>query len=260
VPPAEAAAECGNGKVEDGEACDGGGACETDCRPIEGLIHRYAFDQPGSTARDSVGAAHAMIVGVTKPMPGIVSLSGGQDQYIELPAGVLSGLQDLTIEARVNWRDSRLPGGQRATGTWERVFDFGSNVLASTGAREGTSYLFLTVNGDWGRPRLVYSDRGPAGEVWAEAAQPFTANEWTHIAAVLDTTRQRLLLYIDGELVGSGWLRGAMPRIDDRNNWLGKSQYEVDRNFAGSFDELRIYDRALSSEVIKAHASAQTDP
>jgi hypothetical protein len=43
------------------------------------------------------------------------------------------------------------------------------------------------------------------------------------------------------------------------NNWLGRSQYQNDEELAGTYHELRIYSRALSSAQISASYTAGPD-
>src|SRR6185295_19288338 len=44
---------------------------------------------------------------------------GGSNEYVNLPAGLVSGLSDFTVSAWVN---------PAATTTWSRVFDFGTGT------------------------------------------------------------------------------------------------------------------------------------
>ncbi len=63
---------------------------------------------------------------VPGPPGGAVKLNGGD--YVNLPAGIVSGLSDFTISAWVN---------PAANTTWSRVFDFGTGTLVN---------MFLTVS------------------------------------------------------------------------------------------------------------------
>jgi hypothetical protein len=54
----------------------------------------------------------------------------------------------------------------------------------------------------------------------------------------------------------SGAFSGALSAISDTNVWLGRSQFEVDAWFSGTFDEFRIYGAALSGVQIQASFDA----
>jgi hypothetical protein len=48
--------------------------------------------------------------------------------------------------------------------------------------------------------------------------------------------------------------------IDDRNNWLGRSQYQDDDDFGGTYEEFRIYAGALTAEQIQISFAAGPNP
>jgi len=54
-------------------------------------------------------------------------------------------------------------------------------------------------------------------------------------------------LYLDGNLLSTVTTAIQLSDIDDRNDWLGQSQWSKDHNFNGSYSEVRIYNAALSS-------------
>jgi hypothetical protein len=256
-------AVCGNHSVEPGEECDDGGACTSACQVMAGLIHRYSFDGAGTAARDSVGEADGRLVNTTLRDAGEADLRGNtSDQYVELPAALISTLQDTSVEAWVTWR-----GGPPATAgdssepiEWQRVFDFGSSTAADGWQADGQSYLFMTVANEQGSPRLAYKGLGDPQEVQVTASRPFPVARRVHVVSVFDDADDRLLLYIDGVSVGSAALRASLSSIRDVNNWLGRSQFAVDREFNGSFGEFRIYDRALTADQVREHFSAGPDP
>jgi hypothetical protein len=74
---------------------------------------------------------------------------------------------------------------------------------------------------------------------------------WHHVVAVRDTTNHMIHLYVDGDLV-----RERNDPTKDINSgqdiWIA-IHYSPRRYWAGTIDELRIYNRALSAEEIKAH-------
>jgi hypothetical protein len=66
-------------------------------------------------------------------------------------------------------------------------------------------------------------------------------------------------LYRDGALRATDGFRGALSDINDVNAWLGRSQFEVDAWFSGTFHEFRIYNAALTEAQISASFEAGPD-
>ena len=52
----------------------------------------------------------------------------------------------------------------------------------------------------------------------------------------------------------------SLSQVHDMNNWVGSSPAAPDVTFTGSFQELRIYDRALTPQQIATSWSAGPDP
>ncbi len=48
--------------------------------------------------------------------------------------------------------------------------------------------------------------------------------------------------------------------INDINNWLGRSQYDTDPAFRGSYLEFRIYEAALTAAQIELSFAEGPDP
>jgi hypothetical protein len=94
-----------------------------------------------------------------------VKLSGN-NQYVSLPAGIVSSLGDFTVAGWVN---------PAAITTWSRIFDFGT----------GTShYMFLAASAGSG-PRFAITTSGSGGEQQLNSATRIPAGQWTHVAVTL---------------------------------------------------------------------------
>ena len=50
-----------------------------------------------------------------------------------------------------------------------------------------------------------------------------------------------------------------LSAIDDVNNWLGRSNYTIDNELEGDYDEFRIYGAALSADEIANSFKAGPD-
>jgi hypothetical protein len=83
----------------------------------------------------------------------------------------------------------------------------------------------------------------------------------SQVAAVLDTasgdaSAASLSLYLNGALQNRVPMTGRLSTLRDINNWLGKSQFVADPEFAGTYHELRIYSSARSAAQIQASFTA----
>ncbi len=161
----------------------------------------------------------------------------GFAEYVELPIGsLIASLRSATFSTRILFDGTG--------GTWQRAFDFGTG---------GTVYMFLTPNnGATNSPRFAITTSAGGGESMVTAPSGLTPGQWHHIAVVIDADSMMLTLYVDGQAVDSTET-GTLPADlgQTTQNWLARSQYTADPYFAGSLDEFRIYDRALSPGEVR---------
>lgn len=245
----------------------------------KGPIHRYSFSNPaaadagGATLIDSVGAANGVVLGDGTSFTGTgLRLPGGSGDtagYGDLPNGLISKLTDVTIET---W--ATIEGVQ----SWGRLFDFGSNNPGGDdgelegpgdtngGNNEGSDYLALTASRgtEVNNHRLEMRNEDPAGggvttvdfSVTKElpAAGLYTVVYDSDGTPITGTPELRV--YHNGELMASGSTSIRLSDINDVNNWLGRSNWTVDANFEGTFDEFRIYDYALTTNQVLGNAQA----
>ncbi|HEY8903997.1 MAG TPA: LamG-like jellyroll fold domain-containing protein, partial [Chthoniobacterales bacterium] len=160
----------------------------------------------------------------------------GSSQYVTLPAGIVSKLNDFTISAWVK---------PASLDTWARVFDFGSGTA--------TTMMLTVKNGANGKPRFAIKISNSA-EQQIDAANPLTTGTWTHIAVTLSGSTGTL--YINGVASGTNTAMSFEPSGmgSTTQNYLGKSQYN-DPYLNGSIDDFRIYTRALTAGEISLLAA-----
>ena len=161
----------------------------------------------------------------------------GQDDFIDFPDGIISGVYNFTIETWVNVSSFQV---------WQRIVDFGSGA--------GNNMFLTSGPGTNPYPRFVLNNG--SGEQIVDSSVPIEAGEWYHIAITLNDDNHGKM-YINGELVGENTNMTQRPADigngNTTNNWLGKSQYGADANFHGFIDEVRIWDFDRSQEDIQTH-------
>jgi hypothetical protein len=163
----------------------------------------------------------------------------GTNEYVSLPAGIVSGLHDFTVSVWVN---------PRADTAWSRVFDFGTG----TGV-----YMFLTVSAGGGPARFAITTGGGGAEQQINApAGQLPLNTWTHLAVTLSGTTGTL--YVNGSPVATNANMTLNPASlgNTTNNWIGKSQFG-DPNLNATVDDFNIYSRALPAAEIATLAGGQ---
>ena len=165
----------------------------------------------------------------------------GNGEYVNLPSGIASGLNDFTIATWVNIT---------ATGqTWARIFDFGtgtSDFMFLTASAGGTNALRFDINAGAGSQMIPASGSGPQ-----------LPTGWQHVAITLSGT------------TGTMWLNGVPvatnPNMTIRpadlgatnQNWIGRSQFSADPYLDATVDDFQIYDHALTAADIGVLAGGQ---
>jgi hypothetical protein len=158
----------------------------------------------------------------------------GVDDYVQLPIGsLISSLTNSTFSTWVNWS---------GTGTWIRIFDFGSGT---------TAYMCLTPRTDTGLMCFAITNAGNTAEDRATAPQVL-ATGWHHVAVTIDAAGKTHRLYLDGQAVATKTSARYTPSSlgATTQNWLGLSQWGAPY-FSGSLDDFRIYDRVLSAQELQ---------
>ncbi|HEU5072159.1 MAG TPA: LamG-like jellyroll fold domain-containing protein [Verrucomicrobiae bacterium] len=229
-------------------------------------LHRYSFNIPATN--DAVGltvidtgtanGTGAQANGVVKGNAGTantdgvqINLNGGSSAsaaYIDLPNGLLSSLSvsnggpgKVTFEMWVTPTSAQ---------NWSRIFDFGSNTLGEVTGPGGT---FNGVNyfGYIAQPGGDQEHSQIGGVTGGLQVGSRLLDSQKHIVVTWDEPSNTVKIYHQGVLAGSFTVTTKMNSVSDINDWLGRSNYNGDSNFAGGFREFRIYNRILSDAEIR---------
>lgn len=199
---------------------------------------RYDFSGHGTEVQDRSGFRHARIVGDAQ-LDGSGRLTLDGNDYVDMPNGTLSRLTDASIVVWFEWS-----GGN----CWHRVFDFGSNDGGEERVGRAITSLFFTPSTcPEERGLLMVELGGRQGTLQAGTIQP---GRLVQIAFTYNSRTRDVRLFQDGAWVDAGTAAFTLGQINDVNSWLGRSQWVQDQNARIRYDELRIYDRALSPNEI----------
>jgi hypothetical protein len=160
------------------------------------------------------------------------------NQYVDMPDGIVNGLNDFTIAA---WLNRTTTSGQ----AWARVFDFGTGTTVN---------MFLTVSAGGGGTRFAITISGAGGEQRITAPSQLSTG-WHHVAVTKSGTTGTL--WVDGQAVATNPNLTLSPSSlgNTTNNWIGRSQY-ADPLLQATVDDFNIFDRALSEAEIQSLMAA----
>jgi hypothetical protein len=236
-----------------------------------GPTHRYSFTGTGNTAiaagtvvADSIGGQDGAVRGngAFFTIDGKkISLPGGASNvapYIDLPNGLISSLQNVSLEAWVQ---------QNGDTFWSRIVDFGvgdaGEIFDVGGAASGTNYIMLSGNAGTNPGQRMEHVGGvspnPGGGTSRDSQNSRILNREIHIVLTYDSANAEWRWYQDGALMEAVPDISGLASILDVNNWLGRSQWTGDANLNGFYDEFRIYDYALTQEQVLGNFAAGPD-
>ena len=206
-----------------------------------GLTAYYPFN---GNANDATGNGHdgTAINGVSYiPSPlGSAASFNGSSQYVSLP-NTISNYQDLSVTFWINTGDSN-PNG----------FPYGEFLVS----RDISGYAL-----DWN----ICLEQGRKVDFVTDAdelvtPQDLASNNWVQVSCVADSVNQVKILFVNGQSVASAnWLPNPFA-----NNtvpiFIGASSVDTGSHafFTGGMTDVRIYNRALTTNEIQAIYHAES--
>lgn len=201
------------------------------------LVARYLFN--GNAEDSSRNNFHATLHGagaafVEDPRFGRVLNLAGDGSYVQLPGDALSGEDTISVTAWVFLNSDR-PG--------QRLFDFGQSASLHLAAAVTDSFRASIASG--------------AGLIFETTETDAPANEWIHLAVVLDPARRTLTSYLDGARAAQATnvtvhaaqvIHQSSPAAN--RLYIGRSQEEGGATLSARLRDLRIYRIALTDEQV----------
>lgn len=194
---------------------------------FEALNSGVVADVSGNN-RDGKALGKAKIV-KDEEKGSVLYLDGSNGTYLELPTGFFDGRNKFTVSFDMK---SELVSG---------------NFFNFTLGKNDSRYLYLRARDNATYLAITKSSWGAEEGITANTAS--VANKWVNYNVVVD--EGKMSLYIDGELAVQ---RDINNRILDFGKnvicYFGKSFYGADQYFKGSYDNIKVYNRALSEKEI----------
>ncbi|MBD3921763.1 fibronectin type III domain-containing protein [Paenibacillus sp. PR3] len=215
--------------------------------PQYGLIADYSFTQApadGKTVANKAAGTGAVGAAVVQNettakwedqalvFSGTGNSNAGTGTWVSLPDNILSGKTSATISIEV-----------KPSAAIVNKNHFVWNI-GNTGT---DTYWFMNTLA----PRTTIKYGG--SEKNAQSAARLTGGLWYSITSVIDADTKTISYYVDGVKVASTQDSGmSIAQLTNQSrNTIGRSPYD-DPMFEGSVSNLRVYDRALEADEIKA--------
>ena len=175
---------------------------------------------------------------------GLYLPGGGKSRdYAKLPGEIFQGEENLTISV---WLNSNTNSDNYAA------------LFFGTPANSGkvpTNYWLFNPSNPAGLFKSVFTNDNNAGSPWTTEVGVVTSdtkgnrNKWVHYTTVLTPTSVEG--YINGKLIGTAEKSKTVAEFGDTlEAYIGRSNYLNDPDFAGTFQDLRIYGEALDAQSV----------
>jgi PKD repeat protein len=204
----------------------------------QGLVAAYSFDEgSGSTVADRSGKGNKGTISYANWVNGrfgkALSFNGWYSRVSIEDSASLDLSNGMTLEAWV-YPTATMSG-------WRTI------IMKEL---PGNASYYLYANTDKSQPSsAVYV----GGERTVFAGKSLPLNKWTHLAATYDGATQRF--YMNGAQVASRQQTGPIAVSEGRLR-IGGNRIWNDEYFKGLIDEVRIYNRPLTSTEIQADMNA----
>jgi len=153
-----------------------------------------------------------------------VSVDFSNENYAQIaPANMFNG--DFTA---IGWVYVR------SYASWSRLFDFGNGA--------GQDNVLIAITGGPGGYPVLFANGGNLG---SSTLMPL--NQWAQLAATQSGTTQTL--YINGQQVAQQ-TGGPEANVTRNLNYIGRSNWGSDAYLDGKIAQLRMYNRALTSDEL----------
>ena len=249
------------------------------------LLNRWVFNQAAGTAPAgrtfvdgisglvaTVEGNGATLTGTSIVLPG--TTTGGFSNanisaFLQLPTAIVSSKTNLSVEIWASPLSAK---------TWQRIFDFGSMVTGDGLGAPGQWTGVTAPNNSASNDDLMLAmqsgaalTNSPLSESRLNAGTKYQVTStltstvgtlyhyaltFTDGAGVYGASGGQIAWYRNGALVGTVDVPFHAYNILDVNDWIGRSQFSADNLANIGYEEVRIYDNALSAATVLADYNA----
>jgi beta-xylosidase len=167
---------------------------------------------------------------------------GGTNGFVDLPDNMLAGVDAVTVAADVYIEPGQQSpyflygfGNTNSSGT-------GNGYLFSTGGSADSGLRAAISNGDWRSEQQTAASGGLSRGAWHNVTYTISGGQ--------------AILYVDGQVAARNDTVTLKPSDIGGGrttaNYLGRSQYNADKYFRGKMKDVRLYNRALTSDEVSA--------
>jgi hypothetical protein len=196
-------------------------------------IDRTILDGSGNDYNGSL-SGNATYINDTEKNSQVLYLDGTSDTFAELPVGFFEGRDTVTVSMDIK--------PETVTGNF---FNFCIG-------KDSTKYTFLKVTDTQIRNAVTLNSY--SNEEAVSASTDSNKGQWINIKLVITPTS--MAIYRDGKLLSKN--NNISISMSDLGinliSYLGKSFYSADSYFKGSYDNFKVYNRALTEfEIAEEH-------
>ncbi|WP_426063035.1 LamG-like jellyroll fold domain-containing protein [Flavobacterium sp. DSP2-3-1] len=141
--------------------------------------------------------------------------------------------------------------------------DYGQDISVINGLPNATLMAWINLNSLYSAEGIIVGQdkfqlkvngtktlQAVTGATTIAAPIALNTMQWIHVAVVYDSSNSLLKLYVNGTMINSAAISGALP-ADNSLLTIGKNPSANDRFFKGSIDEIRVFDTALTDSQLQ---------
>jgi PKD repeat protein len=208
--------------------------------PVDILSYWKLDESSGSTFADFVGGNHASCTGGSCP-----GFTEGRVNGALVFDGVDDGL-DVAHDPTLNWGN----GDSFSIEAWVKTSQNCSGNKVFVGKHSGAANWWLGCGGSSNNAMLYLRD-STGISVQLQGTSTINDGKWHHLVAIRDSSVNKNLLYVDGNL--EGMVDGAYAGTFSNNQKLTIGYFNNQYRVAGVIDEVALYNKALTADAIEQH-------
>ncbi|MFY0593061.1 LamG-like jellyroll fold domain-containing protein, partial [Roseivirga sp.] len=156
-------------------------------------------------------------------------------ELVKLPATIIDGLSDVSISV------------------WFKT-DHGGVIISGANSTRPNEYVIQVLDDGRISSNIRNTHNIPGIPIFGTAN--VKDNQWHHLYLFRNGTNGDSFIFVDGVIDGQGNMPSGSLSIEENGLYLGNDQdclsgcWDINNQWIGSIDDLRIYDRELTSEEL----------